>query len=271
MGGGQTKGKYSLAGYENFRSSVLVEIRREAFGEDIGQFSWITADEYRGFLTRLELSAGSVLLDVACGSGGLSVYAANHTGCNVIGLDMSEEAVRAATDLAAENDLKERTRFFRHDATQLFPLEDESVDAIICIDAINHVVNRSQLFTEWLRLLRPGGQFLFTDAVVAAGALTRREIDSRSSRMGEFVFTLVGEHERTIERAGFESVQCDDVTETIASTAQRWHDARAKRQDLLQEHEGAEQFREMQQMLATASLLARERRLLRLAFRARKK
>ena len=35
--------------YGNFEEKVLAEIRRETYGEDIGQTSWITTDEYDTF------------------------------------------------------------------------------------------------------------------------------------------------------------------------------------------------------------------------------
>jgi hypothetical protein len=35
--------------YGNFQEQVLATVRREAFGEDIGQNSWITTDEYDTF------------------------------------------------------------------------------------------------------------------------------------------------------------------------------------------------------------------------------
>ncbi len=37
---------YNLT-YGNFANPVLAEIRQETFGEDIGQNSWLTANEYR--------------------------------------------------------------------------------------------------------------------------------------------------------------------------------------------------------------------------------
>jgi hypothetical protein len=44
--------------YGNFEERVLAEIRREAYGEDIGQNSWITTDEYDNLYSWLNLSAG---------------------------------------------------------------------------------------------------------------------------------------------------------------------------------------------------------------------
>jgi hypothetical protein len=58
------------AAYGNFQTSLYEEIRREAFGEDIGQNSWLTAGEQDKFLSWFGLAAGKTLLDVACGAGG---------------------------------------------------------------------------------------------------------------------------------------------------------------------------------------------------------
>ena len=46
------------ANYGNFESELYAEIRREAFGEDIGQSSWLTADEQDRFLAPLALAPG---------------------------------------------------------------------------------------------------------------------------------------------------------------------------------------------------------------------
>ena len=58
--------------YGNFRSEVLAAVRRQAFGDDYGQNGWQTADEHDHFIDCMKLDSGSVLLDVACGSGGRS-------------------------------------------------------------------------------------------------------------------------------------------------------------------------------------------------------
>jgi hypothetical protein len=43
-----TSGHYN-ANYGNFQTELYAEIRREAFGEDIGQNSWLTSDEQDRF------------------------------------------------------------------------------------------------------------------------------------------------------------------------------------------------------------------------------
>jgi hypothetical protein len=44
------------ANYGNFQTELYAQIRREAFGEDIGQNSWLTSEEQDIFLDWLDLS-----------------------------------------------------------------------------------------------------------------------------------------------------------------------------------------------------------------------
>jgi hypothetical protein len=69
------------ATYSRFADDVYAEIRREAFGEDIGQTSWLTADELRRFCDTLALDSSSELLEVASGSGGPALFTVDVTGC----------------------------------------------------------------------------------------------------------------------------------------------------------------------------------------------
>ena len=151
------------ANYENFQTELYAQIRHEAFGEDIGQNSWLTSDEQDGFLQWLDLSPGKTLLDVACGAGGPALRTAASTGCSVIGIDVHEQAVRTASLLAVQRGLAQRCEFRATDATGQLPFPDASFDAITCIDAINHFPDRPRVIAEWARLLKPSGKLLFTD------------------------------------------------------------------------------------------------------------
>ena len=164
------------ANYGNFQTELYAQIRREAFGEDIGQNSWLTSDEQDRFLEWLDLSPGKTLLDVACGAGGPALRIAATTGCSVVGIDVHEQAVTTASSLAAQRGLAERAEFRSTDATGPLPFSDATFDAITCIDAINHFSDRPRVIAEWARLLKPGGRLLFTDPITVTGALTNVEI-----------------------------------------------------------------------------------------------
>ena len=55
---------------------LYAEIRAEAFGEDIGQQSWLSAEEQDRLIAWLDVRPEHLLLDVACGSGGPAAPAA---------------------------------------------------------------------------------------------------------------------------------------------------------------------------------------------------
>src|SRR3954467_13985042 len=62
--------------YGPFTDDVLAAIRKETFGVDIVQDSWLTVDEYDGFLSWLGLAADHHALEVASGSGGPPLHLA---------------------------------------------------------------------------------------------------------------------------------------------------------------------------------------------------
>jgi cyclopropane fatty-acyl-phospholipid synthase-like methyltransferase len=257
------------ANYGNFQTEQYSQIRREAFGEDIGQNSWLTSDEQDRFLEWLDLSPGKTLLDVACGAGGPALRIAAKTGCLVVGIDVHEQALATARSLAVQRGLAERTEFRATDAAGPLPFPDVSFDAIICIDAINHFPHRPGVIAEWARLLRAGGRLLFTDPITVTGALTNAEIAVRSSA-GFYLLVPHGYDERTIAQCGLQLLVCEDVTANMAKVAEARGAARASRSNALREIEGDQAYDGQQEFLAVAARIAREGRLSRFVYVAKK-
>jgi RimJ/RimL family protein N-acetyltransferase/SAM-dependent methyltransferase len=255
------------ATYANFTTDVQAAVRRDAFGEDIGQNGWLTADEWRGYLAWLALGPHSELLDIASGSGGPAALAAAETGCRVTGVDNHVTAVEVATKVASERGLADRMRFVQADASRPLPFADASFDAVTCIDAIHHFPDRHRVLAEWRRVLRPGGHLVFTNPIIVTGMLTNREIARRSS-IGFFIFTPAGTDERLLASAGFTLTGLQDATENMAVVADRWHASRALHCDELTRIEGVDTFDGQQRFLRTTSDLATQRTLSRYVFRA---
>ena len=256
--------------YGRFAEDLYGAIRGYAFGEDIGQSSWLTADEQRAFCEWLALDASTEVLEVASGSGGPALFTAETTGCRITGVDLHEAGVAAANEAARARGLGERASFVHADASARLPFDDASFDALLCVDAINHLYGRAAVLREWHRLVRPGGLVLFTNPATVTGLLRREELIVRSGAMGEFVFTPPGLDEQLLREAGFDDVRVEDRTENAARVAAAWHAARAARAEELDRVEGAQQNAATQRFLETVSLLARERRLSRPAFVARR-
>ncbi len=257
------------ASYMKVEHPVVRQVRREAFGEDIGQFGWTSAEEARRFYALLGLGKASRVLDVCCGAGGPSLFMARTSGCHVTGIDVTPNGIASATELAGSLSLSDRAEFVCTDASGALPFAAGSFDAIICIDSINHFYVRVPMFREWRRVLKPGGRVLFTDPVVVTGMLERDEIIARSGSMGRFVFNIPGTNERALAEAGFADVKTEDATENIALISKNWAAARVRHEKELIEVEGAEAFAAFQKFLGTVSALSEERRLSRFVYQAR--
>lgn len=253
------------ANYGNFQTELYSQIRREAFGEDIGQNSWLTSDEQDMFLGWLDLSPGKTLLDVACGSGGPALRIAATTGCSVVGIDVHEQAISTANSLAAQRGLTKLVEFRVADAKEQLPFPDAWFDAITCIDAINHLPNRRRVIAEWARLLKLGGRLLFTDPITVTGPLTNAEIAVRSS-IGFFLFVPPDYDERVLVQCGLRLLVRRDVTANMAELAERRRAARASRSAAVREIEGDQTYEGQQEFFAVAARVAREGRLSRFVY-----
>ncbi len=251
--------------YANFTGQVLKSIREATFGVDIGQNSWVTVDEYAAYMDTLRLDAHSHVLEVASGSGGPALHLAQRTGCRVTGVDVNPGGVGTANALATRAGIAERLRFMVADATRPLPFGDNTFDALLCIDSMNHFPNRGDSLKEWCRILKPGGRAIFTDPVVLTGPVTNEELAARSS-IGLFVFVPKGLNEELIVKAGFKLVSQLDATENAALVSRRWQEARQRFRDDLVHMEGAENFEGVQKFLGAVHRLTAERRLSRVAY-----
>jgi cyclopropane fatty-acyl-phospholipid synthase-like methyltransferase len=134
--------------YADFASSAESAVRQEAYGEDLGQSSWLTAREWLEFADQLGIAPSADVLEVGSGSGGPAVYLATARECRVTGVDINEHGVRNARALADARGLSERVRFEVVDASRPLPFPGECFDAVVSNDAMCHIANRVAVLRE---------------------------------------------------------------------------------------------------------------------------
>jgi ubiquinone/menaquinone biosynthesis C-methylase UbiE len=117
-------------------------------------------------LQHLELAEGETVVDLGSGAGIDALIAARAVGRNgrVIGIDMTPEMLEAARANAASAGVEHVE--FREGRLERLPIEDATVDAVTSNCVINLVPDKSAVFTEVARVLRPGGRMVVSDIVL---------------------------------------------------------------------------------------------------------
>jgi demethylmenaquinone methyltransferase / 2-methoxy-6-polyprenyl-1,4-benzoquinol methylase len=124
------------------------------FGMDVG---W-----RRRTVRELALPAGSLVFDLACGTGDLcrELRAAGH---RPVGFDFSHGMLRASGTDAP---------LVEADVLRL-PVRESSADGATCGFALRNVVSLGDLFAEVARVVRPGGRIALLETAEPAGTLMR--------------------------------------------------------------------------------------------------
>ncbi|MFI7320307.1 arsenite methyltransferase [Streptomyces venezuelae] len=162
-----------------------------------------------------DLHEGERVLDLGSGGGIDVLLSARRVGPTgkAYGLDMTEEMLA----LALRNQQKAGATNveFLKGAIEAIPLPANTIDVIISNCVINLSTDKSAVFAEMIRVLRPGGRIGISD-VVADDLLTP---DQRAER-GDYVGCIAGalsfaEYRQGLEDAGFTDVELRP-THTVA-------------------------------------------------------
>jgi SAM-dependent methyltransferase len=161
----------------------------------------------------LRLSPGETLLDLACGRGGYGLEIALRTRARLVGVDFSGEAVRQASESARRSG---RTADFRVGSLATTGLDDCSVNAVLCVDAIQFADRPHAAFTELRRVLAPGGR-----AVLTCWEPVTKDDERLSERLRRV------DLRDGLTAAGFDYVEAQDRPDWRASERAMWEEAAA--------------------------------------------
>jgi ubiquinone/menaquinone biosynthesis C-methylase UbiE len=165
----------------------------------------------------LQLTAKSRVLDVASGTGASALFLARHFGCQVVGIDFSDQNVVRANDAAVRQDLAVQVQFQRSDAERL-SFVDASFDAVICECAFCTFPDKSAAAREIARVLKPGGTLGLSD--LTRGPVLGEEMRGLLAWMACIADAQDAErYAAYLRTAGFASIHVEPHNESLVEMA----------------------------------------------------
>lgn len=100
-----------------------------------------------------------VLLEIGCGTG-LHLFEMSDAFESLVGTDLSPNMIRVAEKKREIHPAKQRIRLAVDSAETLATLADSSVDAVLCIGAFEHMLDKQAVLKQVYRVLNSQGAFL---------------------------------------------------------------------------------------------------------------
>jgi len=133
--------------------SLKTSLKETWMAGDYDRFSRYMEQDARTFYEQLDICPGSQLLDVACGSGQLALWAARD-GVKVTGVDIAPNAILRARSRAKAEGIE--ARFWEADAEAL-PFDDATFDFVVSLIGAMFAPRPNLVAQELLRVCAPGG------------------------------------------------------------------------------------------------------------------
>ena len=167
------------------------------------------------------LNEGEVVLDLGSGGGIDAFLAGKQVGPRgkVIGVDMTPEMLAKARDNATR--VSAANVEFRLGEIESLPIADRSVDVVVSNCVINLSPDKTSVFREAFRVLRPGGRLAISD-IVASTPLPRHIADDPAALSGCIAGApAIDDLRANLEAAGFAGIHIE-INERSRSFIKGW-------------------------------------------------
>ncbi len=172
------------------------------------------------FLKWGKIEKATHVLDAGCGVGGSARFLAQTLHANVLGLTLSPVQAEQAARYTEAAGLSGQVRVEVQDVLQLQPAQGP-FDLIWSLESAEHMPEKQRLLQVFFDALQPGGTLLMATWCHRDTPPTLRSDEQNTlQKIGKYYhlppMISIGEYERMALDVGFQSVQTDDWTRSIA-------------------------------------------------------
>ncbi|WP_027054000.1 class I SAM-dependent methyltransferase [Mesorhizobium erdmanii] len=154
---------------------------------------------------------GKTVLDIGCGSGGVTLHLVErHGAAHATGFDVEQPVIEAARRRATGLGLSDRADFVQAPPGPL-PFADRSFDVVFSKDALLHVPDKDGLFAEIFRVLKPGGVFAASNWMIGHDGEPSAAMKTYVAAEGlSFTMASPARYAEAMRRAGFADITVRD-------------------------------------------------------------
>ena len=199
-----------------------IEFLQKLWGD--GYLSPGGPEEVKRILGNIEL-VNATVLDIGCGSGGITVSLFNDYGAQkVIGIDVETDVCATALERVETLGLHPHIDILKVEPGP-FPFKDASFDIVFSKDSIVHIEQKENLSKEIFRVLKQGGYFLGSDWLRSHDGEPSPEM-LHYLKLEDLGFDMASpdRYKRALEQAGFENINL--------LNRNRWYTNQAKQEVL---------------------------------------
>jgi arsenite methyltransferase len=167
-------------------------------------------------LLLVALKEGDVVLDLGSG-GGIDIFKASQlvgSRGRAIGIDATPEMIWSARETKAKYGNKYANVEFRLGEIECLPIESNSVNYVISNCVINLSPDKTAVFRESFRILKPNGIFAVADVTLPKEIpeIARNDMDSWSACLAGALTD--SEYRKALETVGFQDITIEHVSTT---------------------------------------------------------
>ncbi|MUL42367.1 methyltransferase domain-containing protein [Streptomonospora sp. PA3] len=211
----------------------------ESDQDDIGEASVRTVERMAG---KVGITPDTKVIDIGAGYGGSARYLARTYGCHVTCLNLSEVENERNREKNREEGLDHLIDVIDGSFEDI-PVQDNGFDLVWSQDAFLHSGDRTRVMEEAARVLRRGGDFVFTDPMATDDA-SFEELKPILKRLHLDTMGTPGFYDRETARLGLRKAEFDDLSEqlpnhygrVLAETERRESELKGKISDEYLEH-----------------------------------